>query len=366
MTQEAPALYWCSTINNYTDEVVKKTEDWLLANTTYAVCGKEVSETGTPHLQIFFGLTKKQRRSWLSAQFAGWARPHFEKAKADGQTASDYCKKGSQSHEEWDEFGRDGPNWGKDKDVFEHGVIPTTCGPKPSGAQAKRTADYAAAIELAKHRKFNEIDPGMLVRHYGNLQRIAADNPLPVANLGKPCAEWIYGPPGTGKSFTARKENPVFYWKGCNKWWCGYQGEDVVIIDDFDSNHKVLGHHLKIWLDEYAFGAENKGSSRVIRPRKIIVTSNYHPDQIWHDDLVLAEAITRRVTLRYMNEKYMAPDAPVEGPYADNFVPPTTQELLSDTPSVPTPPPRDITDFNVSDHEFSASQVMFFDPTQTL
>jgi len=355
---QAPAVhYWCATFNNYTAASFEAVRGWMTKNCTYAVIGKEVAETGTPHLQCYFALLERKRRTFLSRVFddLGAGKPHLEATKANGKAASDYCKKGKQSHEEWDESGRDGPNFGKDAHVWEHGDLPIyVAGNRGSAtATAKRTADYAAAIELAKQRKFNEIDPSMLVRHYGNFQRIAADNPLPVANLGKPCAEWIYGPPGTGKSYTARKENPVFYWKGCNKWWCGYQGEEVVIIDDFDSNHKVLGHHLKIWLDEYAFGAENKGSSRVIRPRKIIVTSNYHPDQIWHDDLVLAEAITRRVTLRWMSEKYVHPnEAPAEAEV--NFV--RTQDLLSETPNVPTPPPRDDHGFDLSD-----SQVMFFD-----
>lgn len=50
---------------------------------------------------------------------------------------------------------------------------------------------------------------------------------------------WLYGPPGTGKSKQAIDiadklygEEP--YWKSQNKWWDGYTGQKVVLLDDLD------------------------------------------------------------------------------------------------------------------------------------
>lgn len=103
---------------------------------------------------------------------------------------------------------------------------------------------------------------------------------------------WIYGDPGIGKTYYVREKFPGCFVKPQNKWWDGYQGQDVVILDDFDCT--VIGHNLKIWSDKYSFNAEIKGST--IKPvyTKLFVTSNYLPEQLWKDDLVLAKAVERR------------------------------------------------------------------------
>jgi hypothetical protein len=70
--------------------------------------------------------------------------------------------------------------------------------------------------------------------------------------------EWIYGPTGTGKSYSLELAYPDAYLKQSNKWWDGYKDEPVVIIEDFDSDHACLNHHLKIWADHRPFLAEIK------------------------------------------------------------------------------------------------------------
>lgn len=82
----------------------------------------------------------------------------------------------------------------------------------------------------------------------------------------------------------------------CNKWWDGYTDQETVLLEDFDKSHDKLLHHIKIWADRYPFPGEKKGTAFVIRPKLIIVTSNYHPSEIWPGE-VEADPILRRFKL---------------------------------------------------------------------
>lgn len=91
-----------------------------------------------------------------------------------------------------------------------------------------------------------------------------------------------------------------------NKWFDGYQGEDAIILDDFDKSHHYMGFHLKIWGDRYAFVAEHKGGSKMIRPKHCVVTSNVAPWDIWADDATL-QPILRRFKVVHFKTLNMPP-----------------------------------------------------------
>jgi len=118
---------------------------------------------------------------------------------------------------------------------------------------------------------------------------------------------WIVGNTGIGKSRWVRDNYPGgvidFFYKAQNKWWDGYNGQKVVLIDDFDLSGKCLGHHLKIWGDCYRFYAEIKGGTMIPNVERIIITSQYTPRDIWFSgnmedrDEQLVQAIMRRFPL---------------------------------------------------------------------
>ena len=143
---------------------------------------------------------------------------------------------------------------------------------------------------------------------------------------------WLWGPPGCGKSTTARRLcNDIFYPKLMNKWWDGYQGEEVVIIDDFEKDSH-LGHHLKLWADHFSFLGETKGGMIRIRPKRIIITSNYSPHACF-PETELQGAILRRFKIEHMGAD--APQFhPFFTPYVSNLVVPNTPDTTTSTDQV--------------------------------
>jgi len=64
-----------------------------------------------------------------------------------------------------------------------------------------------------------------------------------------------------------------------NKWWEDYADEENVLIDDIGPNC-ISPSHIKRWCDKKQIKTEEKFGSVNIRPKKIAITSNYHPKGI--------------------------------------------------------------------------------------
>jgi hypothetical protein len=124
-----------------------------------------------------------------------------------------------------------------------------------------------AAVDegLVRIEQIQKIQTSLTV--YRNLNQSL--EPLPVLQN-----EWHWGPTGTGKSMTCRTKYPDAYIKGANIWWCNYAGQDDVLLEEMEPQ-KIGGGHMKRWADHYCFSVEVKGSQITIRPKRIIVTSNY-------------------------------------------------------------------------------------------
>jgi len=244
------------------------------------VLGKEVGDEGTPHIQGYVAFKTKLRFNAVKRIIP---RAHLEVMRGTPAQAADYCKK-------------DG-NWAED------GIVPKhqgASGGKATQQKYKNTIAYAKTRDL---EKIEEEAPDMYLRFYNVIKRIGKDNPPQVQDLDVLDNEWIWGEPDTGKSRTARRENPGFYDKSLNKWWEGYQDEEVVLIDDIDKETaKWMGNFLKRWADHYPFPAEEKFGAKVLRPKRIIVTSNYSIEQLFDHDEQLCAALKRRFKVRHFKK----------------------------------------------------------------
>lgn len=266
----------------------------------YLVFGRETCPTtGRQHLQGYVEFKHQKTMSAVKAWMAN-NQLHLEKRSGTAKEAADYCKKGEQSHAEWKEFQETGPNFGKNASFFEKGEISKD--PKEGGSLEKDR--WQRAKEAAKEGRFDDIDDEIYMRHYSTIKKIRLDSIQSKATLdGEFENEWFVGPSGSGKSKTARDENPDAFDKDPKeRWWDGYNGEDVVLIDDFDKYQKAQGGDLKRWSDRYSFPATVKGGYMHIRPKKIVVTSQYYPYQIWDDQETL-DAIGRRFKIREFGQQ---------------------------------------------------------------
>lgn len=277
--QEGAKKHWVFTINNYDENIEFDLEPWK-----YLVYGKEVGESGTPHLQGFGSLHKRKRRSAV-AKLKGFEHAFLEAAKGTPAQASAYCK--------------------KDGDFVEHGEPP-----KSSGEVTAEHWDHWLAA--AKAGKFEDIPAKILIKHFRTCQAIRAEympNP-PDLPPGTICGVWIWGPRNVGKSHYVREHFEDIYDKGLNKWWDGYREQRTVLLEDVDANQiNWLPNFMKRWVDRYSFPAEIKGTNRQIRPQEVVVTSNYSLSK-WLSmkerqagDSELFEAVTRRFKVLHMPER---------------------------------------------------------------
>lgn len=102
-----------------------------------------------------------------------------------------------------------------------------------------------------------------------------------------------WGAAGTGKSRKAMEENPGAYWKQRGEWWDGYDGQEVVVLDDFYGWLK-WSTLLRV-CDRYPLMVETKGGQAQFIAKKIIITSN-KPWSEWYENMPHSEALERRLT----------------------------------------------------------------------
>lgn len=262
---------FCFTWNNYPLDA--ETQLRTLAERkriTYMVVGRERGVQGTPHLQgymhfsnpITFGALKRLLPT-----------VHFERARGSGHDNQSYCS--------------------KEGDFFEIGELP-----QEGAAKTKELwRDILEAAEKGNWKFIKTTQPRIWIAFRERLLSMRVPDSKVLD--GDTMNEWWVGPTGSGKSRLAwEKYGDICYQKQLNKWWDGYDGQPVVVIEEWSPKNDVTASSLKIWADRYPFSAQIKGGMlQKIRPLKLIVISNYRIEDCFIDSRD-AGPIARRFTVR--------------------------------------------------------------------
>lgn len=248
---------FCFTWNNYPLDAEEQLRCFFdRKHAIYLVFGREIGESGTPHLQGYIHLKDAITFRALKSQLPS---VHLERARGDGVQNRAYCT--------------------KDADFVEIGTLPVEKG--KAGKEA-----WALILRKAEEGDWTWIKseyPRVWINTYSKLQSLR--KPQLGVIEGDIMNEWWYGETGTGKSRLAwEKYGKICYQKMLNKWWDGYDNEEVVIIEEWSPKNEVTASALKIWADRYPFAAQIKGGVlQKIRPKKIIVISNYRLSDCFPD-----------------------------------------------------------------------------------
>lgn len=264
------------------------------------------STTGTKHIQGYVEFDKKMIMNTVKKIFwCSWM--HLEARRGTAQQAADYCKKehiyeehgtlSQQRHIDAGRFGHLGA---------QHGYL---------GAEAGREAERArweairSDIMALPFDKWAEKYPDIAIKHPNSYKRIKFDSLAvqPKATLDGDLHDaniWIWGKAGCGKTSRVYTEFPGAFRKPKNKWWDGYQFEEVVVLDDVViKDGEWMNGFLRQWADRYGFVAEIKGASAHIRPKRFIVTSNFSIDEVF----ATATDADREAIHRRFKEEHMGP-----------------------------------------------------------
>lgn len=271
-----PLLHFCFTINNYVEEDISRLQILFEEEAKYWIIGKEIGESGTPHLQGY--ASYKRRRTFDVIRNQLGARAHIERSRGTARQNREYCSKGG----EFVEGGSINEGGKPTRDELAESFVVAV------GSGNKGVAEYASSF------------PGTYIFSGSTMLRNTLSVITPVER-GAINVRWLYGLPGVGKSRRAHAELPEAYVKDPRtKWWNGYMCEKDVIIDDFAPLGIDMNHLLR-WFDRYKCRVETKGGMVALLAVNFIVTSNFEPSDCFRDKEGIPhqqmDALYRRITV---------------------------------------------------------------------
>lgn len=252
---------FCFTVNNYEIEDIchlKRME------CQYLILGEEVGECGTPHLQCFVYYKNAKTLSAAEKCIHRLCKRAANIVACKGSPLQnyEYCSKDGKFHEMGD----------RPKGSGKRSDIDTVRDMVKSGCTRQELYDVAGSYQAYR---FGEIGLNLYAKHREG----------PSRNI------WRWGLAGVGKTRWVFDNFGDIYVKDGTQWWDGYEGQEVILIDDFDGRWPY--RDLLRLLDRYPYRAQVKGSYVVVNSTVIVITCEHPPDYFWQEN-ELAQ-VTRRI-----------------------------------------------------------------------
>lgn len=233
--------------------------------------------TGRDHVQGYCELLQPRRKDWIKLHLLSHGA-HIEKSRGSAKDNYVYCTKDASRMVDTEPvFGGD---W---SDMTGQG--------RRSDLTALHAKLNDLTVPLADVLKDDTVGPTAL-RYLSN---VTAFRPLVSLHVPRHLTpeqvsfEWHCGPSGAGKTRAVYERfaaADVYAKAARTKWWDGYTGQSVCLIDDYRPNKDFAYDDLLRVCDYYPLPIEAKGTSfhLVSNTNTIIITSNKWPWELWPAD----------------------------------------------------------------------------------
>lgn len=322
------ARAFCFTINNWTEELLTNCLD-VIDPAVYSVIGfEEAPTTGTKHIQGYVYYNNAHTFQSMKKKLKG---AHLEIAKGSAKQNRDYCIKSG----EYNEFGTI-PQQGKRNDINDF-----------------KDAIISGMDEISLINEF-PTEMAHFDRFYNRCRNVFLKQKA-ITNGDAPEVIVLIGEPGCGKTRHIYDNNDITEvyklevgdGSSGSIFWNGYDGQEIILIDDFHNNLK-LDYMLRL-LDRYPMQLNTKGGYTWRSAKKIYITSNIPVEQWYHNcPDILRRALRRRITTiinlqpdpadykTYNNKQaslHMSPEEPQSHHYSLHINEQMLQSLDSDSQS---------------------------------
>lgn len=229
---------------------------YFIEYTSYIVFQEEqCPTTGSIHYQGYIELNKQLSLSTIKKYLSDYI--HIEARKGTAKQASDYCLKSETSViNDWS--------------PFIYGQL---------SEQGKRSDLEDSKNILDNGGKLIDLPISHIVRYYKGFEKYISLQQQHRTTM--PNVIWITGNSGTGKTrFVFDNHDKIYIKNPNNKWWDGYEQQEVILIDDFRTWSEGIDDLLRL-LDRYPYTGETKGSSVKINSPYIYITSILSPSDCY-------------------------------------------------------------------------------------